>query len=466
MMAESGNGGPAMIKENQRIINQLNVLSDGVLVLASMLAAHAVRFRIFSGIDSMEAFCYLWLGLAAALLCTMTYLLYGLYESHRFISFYKEAARLLSANLLNTLILLASLYVFHLSDFSRWILVIFFCCSSAVLLLKRGLVRMLLRRLRQRGLNQKHIILVGCGPSAQYYLDKISLNPEFGFKVDGYVSNQNSLPSLQWLGPYQELEAVLDARTPDEVVIAIPACDEGFLPQLTTACEKTGIRLSLIPGYADLISSNPRVDTLDGLPVINLRHIPLDNIGNAFLKRLCDIGGAALMLIPALPVMLIAFAGVKLSSPGPAIFKQERVGKDRRRFYIYKFRSMYVNDRADTAWSIEKDERQTRFGAWMRKHSVDELPQLFNVLKGDMSLVGPRPEIPFFVERFREQVPRYMVKHQVRPGMTGWAQVNGLRGDTSIRRRIEHDLFYIENWNILLDLKILLKTIFHLSSEQ
>lgn len=454
-----------MIKENQRLLNQVNVFSDGVLVLASMLSAHAIRFRMFSGIESMDGSFYLWLGITAALLCTMTYLLYGLYESQRFVRFYKEAARLIMANLLDTLILLASLYVFHLSNVSRWTLVIFFCCSSAVLLVKRSLTRMLLHRLRQSGRNQKHVILVGCGPTAQTYLNKISLNPEFGFRVDGYVSNQGSLPLVSWLGPYHELEAVLDRCMPDEVVMAIPVGDESFLPHLTIACEKTGTRISMIPSYADFISSNPRVDTLDGLPMINLRHIPLDNIGNVLMKRLLDLAGAVLLMIPALPVMLVASVGVKLSSPGPVIFKQERVGKDRKHFYIYKFRSMYVNDCENTAWSMRTDARNTKFGAWMRKYSIDELPQLFNVLKGDMSLVGPRPEIPFFVKQFREQVPRYMVKHQVRPGMTGWAQVNGLRGDTSIRRRIEYDLFYIENWNFLMDLKILLMTLFHLSAK-
>lgn len=206
--------------------------------------------------------------------------------------------------------------------------------------------------------------------------------------------------------------------------------------------------------------SNPHTEALDGLPMMNMRHIPLDYIGNALLKRMCDLAGAVFLMLLTIPVMLIAAVGVKLSSPGPIIFKQERVGKGRKHFNIYKFRSMYVNDIADTAWSSPGDERQTKFGAWMRKHFIDELPQLFNVIKGDMSLVGPRPEIPFFVEQFRKEIPHYMVKHQVRPGMTGWAQVNGLRGDTSIHRRIDYDLFYIENWNILLDLKIMWRTVF------
>lgn len=452
-----------MIKENQLLFNRLNVLSDGGLILTSMLLAKTIYFHFFSGNESIASACYVWLGVAAAILCPITYLLHGLYASHRFVNFYKESTGLLWANLLNSLVLVSSLYIFHLSDVSRWIMLIFFFCSSTLLLLKRCSTRILLRFIRKKGLNQKHVVLVGCGSTAQTYLNKISANPEFGFRVDGYVSNKANFPSLRWLGPYHKLEAILETCMPDEVVMAIPAGEEHLLPHLSAACEKAGARLSLIPCFADFISSTPHIDTLDGLPMINLRYIPLDNIGNAILKRLFDFSCAVLLILLTSPMMLAAAVGVKRSSPGPIIFKQERVGRGKKRFYMYKFRSMYVNDSADITWSTETDCRKTRFGTWMRKYSIDELPQLFNVIKGEMSLVGPRPELPFFVEQFRENIPRYMVKHQIRPGMTGWAQVNGLRGNTSIRRRIEYDLFYIENWNLLMDLKIMCMTLFHLS---
>lgn len=232
------------------------------------------------------------------------------------------------------------------------------------------------------------------------------------------------------------------------------------MPKIIAACEKTGTKASVIPFYAAYIPSNPQVDNIDGLPMINLRRIPLDNIGNAFMKRAFDIVGALVLIVLTSPLMLVAAVGVKLSSPGPIIFKQLRVGKDKKEFYMYKFRSMRVNAREQTGWSTNEDPRKTAFGSFIRKCSIDELPQFFNVLKGDMSLVGPRPEVPHYVEQFKEEIPRYMVKHQVRPGITGWAQVNGLRGDTSIQDRIEHDLYYIENWNILFDVKILLMTVF------
>ena len=206
--------------------------------------------------------------------------------------------------------------------------------------------------------------------------------------------------------------------------------------------------------------TNPEFDDLDGLPLLNIRHIPLDNWGNAFMKRAMDIVGSLVLIVLTSPIMLIAAIGVRLSSPGPIIFSQERVGRNKKTFRMYKFRSMRVNDRQDTGWSRDKDDRKTAFGSFIRKFSIDELPQFFNVLKGDMSLVGPRPEVPFYVEQFREEIPLYMVKHQVRPGITGWAQVNGLRGDTSIKDRIEHDIYYIEHWTVFFDIEILFMTLF------
>ena len=194
--------------------------------------------------------------------------------------------------------------------------------------------------------------------------------------------------------------------------------------------------------------------------MVNIRHIPLDNWANAFCKRAMDIAGSLLLILVTAPVMLACAIGVKLSSPGPVIFRQKRIGRNKKPFYMYKFRSMRVNTGQDTSWSSDRDERKTKFGAFLRKCSLDELPQFFNVLKGEMSLVGPRPELPFFVEQFKEDVPLYMVKHQVRPGITGWAQINGLRGDTSIKARVEHDIYYIEHWSLMFDIEILLATVF------
>lgn len=449
-----------MIKENQRLLNQLHVFSDGLLVFFSMMAAYWIRFYVFTGIEGIPFSYYIRLAAVAVALCLLSYAMAGLYSSYRSVRFHREAARFLCANALDTVCLMAGLFVFRLEHMSRWTLVFFFLVSSCLLLSKRAAMRLTLRHYRSMGYNQKHVVLVGRGPMAEKYLRKVRKDKNLGFQVAGYVADEQGWQDLPFLGTYSQLEQVLDAYTPDEVVVAIAARDESEMPGIITACEKTGTKASVIPFYAAYIPSNPQVDNIDGLPMINLRRIPLDNIGNAFLKRAFDIVGALVLIVLTSPLMLAAAVGVKLSSPGPVIFKQLRVGKDKKEFYMYKFRSMRVNAREQTGWSTDKDPRKTAFGSLIRKCSIDELPQFFNVLKGDMSLVGPRPEVPHYVEQFKEEIPRYMVKHQVRPGITGWAQVNGLRGDTSIRDRIEHDLYYIENWNILFDVKILLMTLF------
>ena len=220
--------------------------------------------------------------------------------------------------------------------------------------------------------------------------------------------------------------------------------------------------LRRMPDYNKIIPTKPYTEDILGMPVINIRYVPLTNIFPAALKRSMDLVGSIAAIILASPVMLIFSIIIKVTSPGPLIFKQERVGLHNKPFMMYKFRSMVEQDESSEkkAWTVRDDPRVTKVGRIMRKTSIDELPQLFNVLKGEMSLVGPRPERPFFVEKFQEEIPRYMVKHQVRPGMTGWAQIHGLRGDTSIIKRIEYDLYYIENWTLGLDIKILFLTIF------
>ena len=301
---------------------------------------------------------------------------------------------------------------------------------------------------------------MGHGDSAELYLKKVASDRNLGFQVVGCVSDKPRWKSLPYCGGYDRLADAFAQTHPDEVVVALSADESDRMPAIIHACEKDGTKVSVVPFYARYMPSDPQVDSINGLPLINLRRVPLDNLGNAFVKRAMDIVCSLFLIILTSPLMLIAAIGVKLSSPGPVIFKQERVGKDKKPFYMYKFRSMRVNARENTGWSKNEDDRKTWFGSLIRKCSVDELPQFFNVLKGDMSLIGPRPELPYFVEQFKEDIPRYMVKHQVRPGITGWAQVNGLRGDTSIEKRIEYDLYYIENWTLAFDLRILIMTAF------
>jgi Undecaprenyl-phosphate glucose phosphotransferase len=310
------------------------------------------------------------------------------------------------------------------------------------------------------------VLLAGYSRAAESYIDRLLAHPEWGYSIHGILDNYKPLGysyrDIHVIGRIEELENVLGENDYDELAITLSISHYDALEGIVTVTEKSGIHTKFIPDYNNIIPTRPYTEDLDGLPIIHVRNVPLTNSFNRFIKRTIDIiGSLGLILLFSIPMLVIA-AIIKITSPGPLIFKQERVGLHNRPFKMYKFRSMEVQDSSKEkhAWTVENDPRVTPIGKFIRKTSLDELPQFFNVLMGDMSLVGPRPERPFFVEKFKEEIPRYMVKHQVRPGITGWAQVNGYRGDTSIRMRIDCDLYYIENWTIGLDIKILFLTIF------
>ena len=255
---------------------------------------------------------------------------------------------------------------------------------------------------------------------------------------------------------------ILEYNVLDEIAITLPLDKYQNLGKIVDDCERSGVHTKFIPDYNNIIPTIPYMEDLQGLPVINIRHVPLTEGYNAIAKRAVDIFGALVGLIIFSPIMLVVAIIIKLTSKGPVIFSQERVGLHQKVFKMYKFRSMVMqtDDEEKKEWTTKHDPRVTGIGRIIRKTSIDEVPQFWNILKGDMSLVGPRPERPYFVEKFKEEIPHYMIKHQVRPGLTGWAQVNGYRGDTSIEKRIEHDLYYIENWTLGFDFKILFLTVF------
>ncbi len=442
------------------MLNLINALTDVLVMLPAVLVAYWIRFSLFQGDPGhIGPRYYLLLVLATAPVYWLLYSQSGLYESFRAKNFVNEFRLILWDNALVFVGTLSALFLFKEFDLSRWTLFIFFLLSTCAVALKRWALRRLLRSLRERGYNLKHVLLVGHGEPARDYYNALLDDPSLGFHITGYLAPRDALPSLRYLGTYQALQNVLARVRPDEVVIALEAGEYALLPGIIAACEKDGTKVMLIPFYNKYLPAHPQMDEVGDVSLINLRRIPLDNMVNALVKRAFDVVGSLCLIAVTSPVMLLTAIGVKLSSPGPVLFKQERVGLGKRRFFMYKFRSMRVNDAETTGWSTDADPRKTKFGAFIRKFSIDELPQFFNVLKGDMSLVGPRPELPYFVERFKESVPLYMVKHQVRPGITGWAQVNGFRGDTSIQGRIEHDIYYIENWTLLFDIKILFMTL-------
>jgi Undecaprenyl-phosphate glucose phosphotransferase len=361
---------------------------------------------------------------------------------------------------------MAVLYLIHQGDVSRLLVGVFLLLNVTLTVIERNIVRLILMNARRIGHNLKHIILVGYSRAAEEYIDRIVQNPQWGYKVMGILDDNvpagTKYRDIEVLGFTESLSPILEGNHPDEIAITLGLNEYYKLERIVAMCEKSGVHTKFIPDYTNIIPTKPYTEDLLGLPVINIRHVPLSNTFNMMVKRVMDIVGSILCIILFSPVMLLTAILVKATSRGPLIFTQERVGLHNRPFKMYKFRSMEVQSKKEEqkGWTVKNDPRITKVGSFIRKTSIDELPQLFNVLKGDMSLVGPRPERPQFVEKFREEIPRYMVKHQVRPGMTGWAQVNGYRGNTSIRKRIEHDLYYIENWTVGLDIKILFLTVF------
>ena len=404
--------------------------------------------------------------LPIVLVYLLLYYIFSLYTPKRVQGRRLEMWYIVKANTVGIALILGALYLIKMMHFSRELLAIFYFVNILLETGLRNLIRYFLRSMRKNGYNLKHILLVGYSHAAEEYIDRIIANPQWGYKIrgilDDHIEAGTEYKGVKVLGRIANLMVILPQNRLDEIAITLGLNEYYRLEEIVALCEKSGVHTKFIPDYNRVIPTKPYTEDILGLPVINIRHVPLTNTYYAFLKRTMDIVGSICAIILFSPVMLFSVIMIKLTSPGPLIFKQERVGLHNQPFMMYKFRSMEVQapEKEKTRWTVKDDPRVTGFGKFMRKTSIDELPQLFNVLKGEMSLVGPRPERPFFVEKFKEEIPRYMIKHQVRPGITGWAQVNGYRGNTSIRKRIEYDLYYIENWTLGLDIKILFLTVF------
>ena len=380
----------------------------------------------------------------------LLYSIFQLYMPRRVKSYRKELMDIIRANGIGFMIFILVLYFIKQEHFSRQMLCIFFFINISLEFASRYLIRTILWKMRKQGLNQKHILMIGESQMAEQYMDRLRENPKWGYQVFAHLKDE------------EKLERILEGNELDEVVIALRAEDYGKLERIVDVCEKAGVHTKMIPDFGNVISTRPYIEDVQGIPVIHVRRVPLNIMRNRAAKRAVDLIGATVAIILFSPVMLLTVLVVALTEEGSVIYRQERVGLHNQVFYMYKFRSMIMQDeeKEKAEWSTRNDPRITPVGKLIRRTSIDELPQLFNVLKGEMSLVGPRPERPQFVEKFKEEIPRYMIKHQVRPGLTGWAQVNGYRGDTSIKKRIEHDLYYIENWTLGFDFKIIFLTFF------
>lgn len=459
-----------MIKDNQKVFNRLQLLLDAMITAVSYILAWYIKFYIFDqGEESIGVLPREQYFSALIFIVPVYMLLYyycSVYKPKRAVKRRYEIYSIIKANTIGLVLFMTLLYVMKQMHVSREMILIFYGLNVFATSLSRVVIRNILSVFRKKGYNLKYVLLVGYSRAGEEYINRILGNPEWGYVVCGILDDTIPAGTLyrgvKVLGRIANLHVILPENKLDEIAITLSLKDYDRLEEIVDICEKSGVHTKFIPDYNSLIPSRPYTEDLMGLPVINIRYVPLTNTGNIVVKRVMDIVGALLGIVLVSPVMALCALLVRLTSPGPVIFKQERVGLHNKPFYMYKFRSMEVQKPSEEnkAWTIRDDPRVTRVGKIMRRTSLDELPQLFNILKGDMSLVGPRPERPLFVEKFKEEIPRYMVKHQVRPGLTGWAQINGYRGDTSIKRRVEYDLYYIENWTLALDLKIIFLTFF------
>lgn len=453
-----------MIRKNQEFLNRINIILDMLLVILSYMLATWLRLDIFDGDSANMAgisIKTLLLALIYSLMLFFILSMFGFYNTTRTRPLIWKVRIIVFSVTISTLISTTVFFVFRLIDFSRGVIIVFYTATILLLSAKYAFMRLVLRRFRGKGFNLKHVVIIGTGNLAQQYRKDIEAEPQLGFHIKGFIGNRNLLTEDEpWLGDFADIDDQLSTTDISEVVIALGPEEYAKLWTIIPACEHNGVKYSVIPFYNDIIPTNPTIETIGRSKLINMRTNRLENLGWAILKRGFDFIASGLGLLVLSPFLLLIAIGVKCSSPGPILFKQRRVGYNKKEFKMLKFRSMRKNDEEDTAWTKDEDPRRTKFGAFLRKTSLDELPQLINVLKGDMSLVGPRPELPHFVEQFKDTIPFYMVKHQVKPGMTGWAQVSGYRGDTSIEERIKLDLWYIDHWSVGLDIRILFKTFF------
>lgn len=454
-----------MIRENQQLFNFLNVFFDVFVLFMSTIFITSPFFAKITGFSYVFNFrtmvIFYIILIPTYLILYSRFTLYTPQRTNRTI--FSESSKITEANFFEFILLLI-LAVIKIIPVPEMFMIFFFVINTLLASIERGMVRTFLRVMRSKGFNIKYVLIVGAGEVGIRLVDTIHQNTYLGYQVIGFLDDKakGTVNGVKIIGKVGDIQKILASdQIIDRVIMSISPRHFKTLEYLMATCEKMGVRADIVPDYYRYVTSHPNIELLDGIPLISVRYLPLDIFYNNIVKRLFDIIFSICALIILSPLLLIVSLAIKLSSSGPIIYKQERVGEDGKLFLIYKFRSMYTENEYidDKRWTQKDDPRITPIGKFIRKYSVDELPQLYNIIKGDMSLIGPRPERPYFVNKFRESVPKYMIKHHVRPGMTGWAQINGYRGNTSIVKRIEYDIYYVENWSIFLDIRIFIKTI-------
>ena len=486
-----------MLKRHSQLFEGLFAAADLAVVSVSWVASYWIRFKmgiipvekgIPNFLDYAKMLIFVWFIWASV------FRRFNLYRPMRGRRKIHEIWLLIRANAFACLILIALTYLFREKsiEFSRLVFLIFWGMSTVMTVLARSMVRKILRAMRRRGYNLRYALIVGSGSLAEKVARRMVAHPELGVELIGALSrdfidvtepspllvpdgrldrpsnyrnfgkgNAMQGQNLRIVGTYDDLPRFLASGNIDQIIVAMPLSDHDVMEQVVNSVGDSMVDLKIVPDVHQFIQLGTLIEEFEGLPVVSLASTPLIGV-NRVLKRGVDILLSATLLICLSPVLLLIAALVKLTSRGPIFYSQERMGLDGQMFHIYKFRTMHIYaERRGARFATKDDPRTTTLGRILRKFNLDELPQLWNVLWGQMSLVGPRPERPVFIEEFRQHVPRYMLRHKVQAGMTGWAQVHGWRGNTSIERRIEHDLYYIEHWSLVLDMKILFLTLLH-----
>jgi Undecaprenyl-phosphate glucose phosphotransferase len=454
-------------KPHRHIYLTLAAVFDVVLVAAAWLLCWVIRFHtgLPNAADASTRLGEFLKILPIVLVCDLFALAFvGLYRPTGARSVFREQMQILKGAVFGWLWMFAPLYYYSTNPYSRVMLSIFFFVNPLALMTSRTLLRWTLRVLHARGWGVRSAAIIGTGRLAQKALHGLRGDPIMGVRVDYFVTEdeekgREQVRGVPVAGTTSGLLQIVREHPVDTVFVAIPAGKSNELERILTDLAKLPVTVTVIPDFQGVATLNTSVDELDGLPMVRLVDVPIQG-WQAVVKRAIDIVGSLVLLaIFAVPMLVLALL-VKLTSPGPVLFRQTRMGLGGKPFTIFKFRSMHVGaeDETGPVWAKPDDPRCTRLGAFLRKTSLDELPQLLNVLRGDMSLVGPRPERPHFVQEFVQTIPTYMLRHNVKAGMTGWAQISGLRGDTSLKRRLQYDLYYINHWSLGFDLFILFLT--------
>ncbi|MFS4461096.1 undecaprenyl-phosphate glucose phosphotransferase [Bdellovibrio sp. HCB2-146] len=449
-----------MLKQNERSFSYIQKLVDFTVATLSWYGLYVIRFELLPNGQKGLELAFLKAGCVVGLLTIYFFARAGLYRSYRMSSRYEELAKVFRANTLASVTLVVLIYFLADGRMSRSVVLGYYLFSTMIFLFSKVAVRSFLRLMRSRGRNLRHIVVVGSGLAIERYVTKITQFRESGIHIMCWVDSSGLAEKfgIREIG-IEEISATLEAQ-PDSIVIGYQGVDAVKVDQVLNKIYNNVVPIVILPdlSYFRVACS---FDYLAGVPAFVMNQPNFSSV-DIISKRVFDIVATGIGLILISPVLLFLAAGVRLSSPGPIFFGQERIGLDGRRFKMWKFRSMkvggHVAESGVPGWTVKDDPRKTKFGSFIRATSLDELPQLWNVFVGDMSLVGPRPEQPYYVEKFRNEIPAYMLRHKMKAGITGWAQVNGWRGDTSLHKRIECDLYYIRHWSLWFDIKILFLT--------